>query len=180
MTLETFPEYNTITSAFKSDNLPVTPAEMQGLLSGMLCGGLNLERDAWTQMLYDYTNDAITWPVQSNTLAKSCMNVVSSQLSADKTHIHLLLPDKTASLSARAQALSEWINAYICGIGLVMQHSHPLSKKSTEIIAELIEIAQLSIEENNDKKEQGSHLKLIIEHVQHNVIALYVELNPRS
>lgn len=119
MTIDTLPEYKQIMTTFKSDNLPVTPAEMQGLLSGMLCGGLNIEHGTWATMLYDYTNNSTVWPPQSIALAEQCLTLTASQLASDSMDFELLLPEPTSSLFSRTETLSEWVNAFVCGIGLV-------------------------------------------------------------
>lgn len=177
MTIDTLPEYKQIMTTFKSDNLPVTPAEMQGLLSGMLCGGLNIEHGTWAMMLYDYTNDSKAWPSQSIALAEQCLTLTANQLASDSMDFELLLPEPTSSIFSRTENLSEWVNAFVCGIGLVGVDSSKLTEDAKEIIADLIQIAQLSIDEDDNIDEQEELLNQIIEHVSICAMSLYLEIN---
>lgn len=177
VTLDTLPKYKKIIATFKSDDLPITPAEMQGLLSGMLCGGLNIELGTWRLMLYDYTNDSKIWPSNSIALAECCLSIASRQLLSDDLDFELLLPDEVSSLFSRAETLSEWVNAFVCGVGLVGVNSSILTDDAKEIITDLTHIAQLSIDEDDDINEQEALLEQIIEHVRVCAMTLYLELN---
>ncbi|WP_210444855.1 UPF0149 family protein, partial [Vibrio crassostreae] len=47
MSETTLPDYLTVATELQSASLAVTPAEMHGLLTGMLSGGLNLADKSW-------------------------------------------------------------------------------------------------------------------------------------
>lgn len=177
MTQTTLPEYSKITSSFQSDNLAVTPAEIQGFLSGMLCGGLNIEQDSWALLLYDYTNEGKAWPLTSNTLAENCLNIAHSQFSSSKMDFQLLLPDKNASLADRAQALSDWTNAFIVGMGLVGVKEQKISTEAQDILKDLSEIAQLGIDEDENIEDQTVFLDEVTEYVRVCAMTLFLKPN---
>ncbi len=58
----TLPEYQSIAAELQSASLAVTPAELHGLLVGMLSGGLAINDQTWQPILFDYTNDGMGWP----------------------------------------------------------------------------------------------------------------------
>ncbi len=55
----TLPEYQSIAAELKSASLAVTPAELHGLLVGMLSGGLAINDQTWQPILFDYTNEGM-------------------------------------------------------------------------------------------------------------------------
>lgn len=177
MTQTILPEYNKITSSFQADNLAVTPAEIQGFLSGMLCGGLNIEQETWTLLLYDYTNEGKAWPSPSNALAENCLNIAHSQFSSSKMNFQLLLPDANAPLIDRAQALCDWANAFIVGFGLVGMKEQKISDDTKDIIKDLSEIAQLGIDEDENMEEQTVFLEEVTEYVRVCAMSLFLESN---
>lgn len=180
MTQVTLPEYSTITATLSSDSLAVTPAEMHGLLSGMLCGGLDPALGNWAPMLYDYTNDGQGWPIQSKELAASCVQLASEQLTGEDLDFELLLPADNENLLDRGDALTEWVSAFIAGIGVVGVKSGALSEDGKEVLADLTEIAQLGIDEDDDMEEQALLFEQVIEHVRVCAMTLHAELSLKS
>ena len=53
------PDYQKAQTELIAASLSVTPSELQGLIVGMLSGGLALEGDSWKTLLFDYTNDGM-------------------------------------------------------------------------------------------------------------------------
>ncbi|WP_325891732.1 YecA/YgfB family protein [Grimontia sp. NTOU-MAR1] len=182
MTQVTLPEYSNMVSTLRADSLAVTPAEMHGLLAGMLCGGLDPELGNWMPMLYDYTNDGAGWPHESKTLAATSIGLASQQLTGGQMDFEVLLPDESESLLDRGDALSEWVSAFIAGIGLVGITAGKLSDDSKEVLADLTEIAQLGIDEDDDMEEQALLFEQVIEHVRVCAMTLHAELGikPRT
>ncbi|WP_407331316.1 YecA family protein [Enterovibrio sp. 27052020O] len=180
MTQVTLPEYSNIATTLKSDSLAVTPAEMQGLLCGMLCGGLDPELGNWMPMLYDYTNDGAGWPHESKTLAATSLGLAHQQLSAGQMDFEPLLPDENAPLLDRGDALTEWVNAFIAGVGLAGVTAGKLSEDGKEVLADLAEIAQLGIDEDDDMEEQAVLLEQVIEHVRVCAMTLHADLGIKS
>lgn len=64
-------DYNQALTELTSASLSVTPAELQGLIVGMLSGGIPTDNDNWKTILFDYTNDGMGWPVSAATLAET-------------------------------------------------------------------------------------------------------------
>ncbi|MCE7628173.1 UPF0149 family protein, partial [Vibrio fluvialis] len=53
MSDNTFPNYANLASELQSASLGVTPAELHGLLTGMLAGGLSLSDKSWQPLIFD-------------------------------------------------------------------------------------------------------------------------------
>ncbi len=63
MSKNRLPAYPALANELRSASLGINPAELQGLLTGMLSGGLSLNDKSWQALVFDYTNDGMGWPI---------------------------------------------------------------------------------------------------------------------
>ena len=175
------PAYLTLTSEFQTAGLTVSPAELHGLLAGMLSGGLSLTDKSWQPMIFDYTNDGMGWPTKSLQLAQTTLDATIAELTSSAMNISILIPDEDASASLFdvADGVAEWVSHYISGLGLVGAEIKQSSQNTKEAIADLEEIAKLGIDEEDDLEEQAQLLKQVIEHVKVCVLTIYAEFGQK-
>jgi yecA family protein len=174
------PAYAKTAEILTADSLAVTPAEMHGLIAGMLSGGLALEEGSWLTMLYDYTNQGMGWPTESKTLAMQSYHQLKTQLTGTDLDLDIYVPDDEHSgVVARAEALVEWINTFLAGVGLIGTKGRKLSKDVTEALSDLKEVAQLGIDEDGDLQEQADLLEQVVEHVRVCSLVVHAELGAR-
>lgn len=180
MTETRLPAYAKTAEILTADSLAVTPAEMHGLIAGMLSGGLALEEGSWLTMLYDYTNQGMGWPTESKTLAMQSYHQLKIQLTGTDLDLDIYVPDDEQSgVVARAEALVEWINTFLAGVGLIGTKGRKLSKDVTEALSDLKEVAQLGIDEEGDLQEQADLLEQVVEHVRVCSLVVHAELGAR-
>ncbi|MGR5237245.1 YecA/YgfB family protein [Vibrio alfacsensis] len=177
----TLPEYQSIAVELKSANLAVTPAELHGLLVGMLSGGLAVHDQTWQPILFDYTNDGMGWPTAALGLAQSVFKVTASELTGPSMELSLLLSDDAGEdgLFALADSLSDFVNHFISGLGLAGITLNKASDDVKEALADLEEIAKLGIDEEDDLGEQAQLLEHVIEHVKACVLTIHAEFGAR-
>ncbi len=171
------PDYLTLASQLQSANLAVTPAELHGLLVGMLSGGLSVTDKSWQPLLFDYTNDGMGWPSKVLKLAEVLFCDAVKELTGSGLHISMLLPndDTDADLPEMADAVSEWVNHFISGLGLA---NAPVAKASADVkeaLKDLEEISKLGIDDDDSFEEQADLLEQVIEHVKVCVLTIHVE-----
>ncbi|ANQ22617.1 hypothetical protein BA893_13410 [Vibrio natriegens] len=177
----TLPEYQSIAAELKSASLAVTPAELHGLLVGMLSGGLAINDQTWQPILFDYTNDGMGWPATSLAFAQSVFTVSVTELTGSSMELSLLLPDEAGEegLFALADGLSDFVNHFISGLGLAGIAIGKASDDVKEALADLEEIAKLGIDEDDDLGEQAQLLEQVIEHVKACVLTIHAEFGAR-
>lgn len=179
MSESTFPDYLSIASVLQSSSLSVTPAELHGLLVGMLSGGLALNDKSWQPLLCDYTNEGMGWPDKANTIAESLLNHSTLELTGTELDLFILLPNEDAELMQQADALSEWISHFISGLGLVRIDLKKASADAKEALADLEEISKLGIDKDDDMEEQAGLLEQVIEHVKACVLTIHAEFGTK-
>jgi uncharacterized protein YgfB (UPF0149 family) len=177
----TLPEYQSIAAELKSANLAVTPAELHGLLVGMLSGGLATNDQTWQPILFDYTNDGMGWPTTALVFAQNVFKVTASELTGSSMELSLLLPEDPSEdgLFALADGLSDFVNHFISGLGLAGITLNKASDDVKEALADLEEIAKLGIDEDDDLGEQAQLLEHVIEHVKACVLTIHAEFGVR-
>ncbi|UPQ88373.1 YecA family protein [Vibrio sinaloensis] len=171
------PDYLTFASELQSAGLAVNPAELHGLLAGMLSGGLSLTDKSWQPLVYDYVSEGMGWPSKVLQLAQSTLDASVVELTGSGMDLELLLPDEEASatLFDVADALADWVNHFISGVGLI---NAPIGKAAADVkeaLADLEEIAKLGIDEDDDMEEQAQLLEQVIEHVKACVLTIHAE-----
>lgn len=177
----TLPDYLTFASEMQSAGLAVNPAELHGLLTGMLSGGLNLNDKSWQPLIFDYTNEGMGWPDKALLLAQQTLDATIQEMTDTNMELSLLLPDEEASASLfdMADGVADWVNHYISGLGLVATELKKASSETKEALADLEEIAKLGIDEEDDQQEQATLLEQVIEHVKVCVLTIHAEFGQK-
>ncbi|WP_299020542.1 UPF0149 family protein [uncultured Photobacterium sp.] len=188
------PAYDAVDAALKEHGLAVSPSELHGLLSGMVCGGLAVDGENWVGPVSDYANEgepltdgakAIVRTVfdvaadELGQLAQTLFSSTAAELADAEFNVSLLLPADNADLMLRAEALSEWTTNFISGLGLMGVEKAKLSPDVTEAVSVLEEISQLGIDEDEDMAEQAQLFKNVVAYVPECVLTCLVELSQR-
>lgn len=159
------PGYNTLASALTQQGVGMTPAEMHGLISGILCGG---SRDgSWQTLVYDLANEGNAF---SQSLKQPLQQLHSSlmiTLEAGEFEFQLLLPDDDdITVFDRADALAGWVNHFLLGLGVTQPKLEKVTGETGEAIDDLRTIAQLGYDEDEDQEELAESLEEVIEYVR--------------
>ncbi|MEX0334073.1 YecA family protein [Vibrio tubiashii] len=176
------PDYLAFATELQSAGLAVNPAELHGLLTGMLSGGLSLTDKSWQPMVFDYVSEGMGWPSKALQLAQATLDASIAELTGSGMDIEMLLPDEEASASLFdiADGLADWVNHFISGLGLVNAELKKASSDVKEALADLEEIAKLGIDEDDDLEEQAQLLEQVIEHVKACVLTIHAEFGQKK
>ncbi len=158
------PGYDALASALTQQGVGMTPAEMHGLISGILCGG-NQDR-SWQTLVHDLTNEGMAF---SQTLAQPLQQLYQGILGAledDDFLFQLFLPDDDSTVFDRADALAGWVNHFLLGLGVTQPKLDKVTGEAGEAIDDLRTIAQLGYDEDEDQEELEQSLEEVIEYVR--------------
>lgn len=107
MSANTLPTYQAAQQQITSEDPVSTPAEMHGLMCGLVCASQeNL------LLPKQYKDSAIM-----TALYPQIVEQFSHALDQDTFTIELLLPDDEQPLSVRTEAIGEWAQGFIAGLG---------------------------------------------------------------
>lgn len=126
---------------------PIDPAELHGLLCGLLCTGMDLDRDQWLHHAREaLANDREFSPIVDDLLLHLFDDGVTRIDSPDEP-ITPLLPDDDAPLRERVNALGGWCQGLLYGLGLGESGwNDRLGEESQEFLQDVADIAQIGFD----------------------------------
>lgn len=158
------PGYDTLGQLLNQQGVGLTPAEMHGLISGMLCGGNN---DAsWQTLLHELTNEGLAFSKNLSDALGQMHGATGETLEDDGFNFQLFLPSEDASVFDRADALAGWVNHFLLGLGVTQPGLDKVKGETGEAIDDLRSIAQLGYDEDEDQEELEMSLEEVIEYVR--------------
>ncbi len=159
------PGYNTLASVLTQQGVGMTPAEMHGLISGLICGGSH--DSSWQTRVHDLTNEGMAF---SQTLAQPLQEMheaIGNSLEDEGFLFQLYLPeDDDITVFDRADALAGWVNHFLLGLGVSQPKIGQVKGETGEAIDDLRTIAQLGYDEDEDQEELEQSLEEVIEYVR--------------
>ncbi len=163
-------DYETVGELLVASGVDLIPAEFQGQLTGLWCRATALPPDLGIAGVDPATVD---WEPLRHYAAE-----VWRQLEDPACGYNLLLPDDTQPLNYRIDALAEWCDGLLYGIGHAGElDAAALSETVSEALADLTEIARVELDaEEGDENEQA--YSEIVEYLRVLAQTLYVELHP--
>jgi hypothetical protein len=113
-------------------------------------------------------------------VAENVLSVTTQELVGSEMTLSLLLPAEDSDIFERADAVSEWVNHFISGLGLVNVSLQKASEDVKEALADLEEMGKLGIDEDDDLAEQADLLEQVIEHIKVCVLTIHAEYGMRA
>ena len=156
---------------------PLDPAELHGLLCGLLCADPTLDRDRWLAVAREELAEGaeLTEPV-CDLLAK-LLEFGAAQLNADDGSVTPLLPDDDAPLNQRADALGAWCQGLLYGLGLGRaDRDGALSADSREFLRDATEIAQVGFETDESSEADETAYAEVVEYLRVGLLMILEDL----
>ncbi|WP_163830962.1 UPF0149 family protein [Spartinivicinus ruber] len=171
--------FDDIANLFVSMELFASPAELHGLLTGMLAGGLKLSADSWLCHVQQLLGIEEILPDQAKVMLVSLYQQTEEQLADPEYGFRLLLPDDDTELESRLTELANWSHSFLAGFGLSGQQQEQLSDDVKDILLDFTEIAQVESEDINETNSSEMDWHQVTEYVRINAILVFSECCPK-
>ena len=150
------------------------PAEAHGTLAGALCSSRDYGLIEWLhEILPEDSPDEAA--LQSSVLQNVYDSLVRT-LAGNDADFEPLLPDDSAPLAERADALSQWCQGFLYGIGSgSAADPSKVSVEAGEIIRDFTEITHVGVDAGDDTEENEAAFAEVVEFVRVGVQLLFVE-----
>ncbi|KJM63046.1 hypothetical protein B5M10_10510 [Pluralibacter gergoviae] len=159
------PGYSDVNRLLNQQGTGLTPAEMHGLISGMLCGGN--KDSSWMTLVHDLTNEGLAFGHELAEALRKVYAVTSDALEDEGFMFQLWLPEgDDVSVFDRADGLAGWVNHFLLGLGVTQPKLDKVKGETGEAIDDLRNIAQLGYDEDEDQEELEMSLEEIVEYVR--------------
>lgn len=172
------PNYHEVKHALETAHNLVTPAELHGILCGLICAGLSRwdENTIPETLMLELPEDADTTTIHEtlNTL----FTHTKEKIQAFELDFQLLLPEEDEPLDARAQEFGKWCEGFILGMGLSdVPHTYHDQNEVDDILYKLSEAAKISFHDLSFSEEDETMFAEVTEFIRLSVFAIYQELS---
>ncbi|HHS99404.1 MAG TPA: YecA family protein [Thiomicrospira sp.] len=161
-----------------------SPAFIQGMLIGLLCGDNDIQEAVWIKKLIE--------EAQIKSVKESFLQVLdgvfqetNKGMNGSGFELNLCIPDDNESLVFRAAMLGQLCEGLLYGLGLVgvlSDSEREIPKEVNELVDDLGQIARIDVGGLNDLKdvtdEEESDFMELIEYVRIGILTINEELNP--
>ena len=166
MSIEPLPNFTEITETLDEADLFTSASELHGILSGFICGGIELDSKSWLTHLNDVINEGIGLPPKAKRLANVIHAKVVNQVTDDGLGFSLLLPDDDKPLDDRCDAMSQWAQGFLVGFGMVQQALNQATEEIQELIKDIRDISQVSLDFEQENEESEIAYVEIVEYLR--------------
>jgi hypothetical protein len=156
---------------------PMDPAEIHGLLCGLLCVTQDPDDAAWLERIIDdLPPAALNWDARQE--LSILYHVTLSQLRADDFRFALCLPDDGAPLPRRLAAFRRWCQHFLSGLGAGgLDKRWPLSADARGFLNDVFAIAQSGGDDTEAAGEDSEQdYSELVEYVRMGVLLVHEEL----
>jgi len=173
---QSLPDYDQINDALQGLSSQFDAAEFHGQLCGLLCTHDRLQLPDWLALsLPEY--DAAALSAMPHELFQALLVYSQAGLSSEDFGFQLLLPDDTAGLGARVEALGNWCQGFLLGISHAgMSNIEILPGELPEIVKDFLNISQAESFELGDEEEDETAYMELVEYVRVGVQLFHEEM----
>jgi hypothetical protein len=146
--------YEVLTVLLNQNNLAVDAAELQGLLAGMLSGGMSMSDREWQNAIADMfkAGERLTNEIQQ--AAQDLFDQLGQQLLDSDFAFTLCLPDDSAPINERGSALINFVQGFMTGFGLYQNDLSQCSAEVKEALEDFAEIARMEDAMTEDEESE--------------------------
>jgi uncharacterized protein len=148
--MKSLPAYEDVEDAIALQEEVVSAAELHGLFCGMYCAKPALDAHACLQLVFENQEDPLR-DDERELLIMLCESARES-LNLPDFSFHLFLPDDDGDLSERAQALGEWCQGFLYGLG-AQADSTSWYGECEEVLRHLADIAFVDADAAGEEEE---------------------------
>lgn len=157
---------------------PLNPAELHGLLCGLLCADPNLDRDRWLRHADELLGEDAELTEVARDLLLKLFEYGAAQLNSEDGTVAPLLPDDATPLEQRTAALGVWCQGLLYGLGLGQADRHGrLSEESQEFLRDAVEIAKVDFETDEASEVDEVAYAEIVEYLRVGLLLLQQDLH---
>jgi hypothetical protein len=150
-------------------------AEAHGTLAGCLCTALGYRFEDW---LLEILPEGRAQPLAAATL-RELYAETSGSLRAPDMEFDLLLPLDAQSIDSRAEALAQWCQGFLYGLGSgAVQDASSLPGDLGEIVRDLTEISRVGVDIAQTEESNENAYAELVEFVRVSVQVIFEGLEP--
>jgi yecA family protein len=175
------PAFEDFSGALMEADAMTNPAEIHGILAGLICTGQRLDGKFWFDAVLKLLATRANFSTAQRNLIIELYDTVCRQLNGHEDEFYLLLPSAERPLIDRATALSYWCEGFLYGLGLgganpAIDHASLEAREALRCMTELakLDLERVDVSEKNSEMDQFAY-QGVIEYVRIAVMTMYTE-----
>ncbi len=173
MSVATIPLFERLTRLLD----PLDPAELHGLLCGLLCADPAIDLDRWLILAREELAEGAELAEPVLDLVSRLFEFGAAQMNAADGTVTPLLPDDDAPLRQRTDALGAWCQGLLYGLGLgQVERRGLLSEESREFLRDATEIAQVGFETDEANEADETAYAEVVEYLRVGLLMILEDL----
>lgn len=158
--------YQVVSDVLQQCACGVDAAEAHGVACGLLCGEADVDLVRWWQLL-----DAKNFPEQEGEyLLQDLLNQTADDLASPQCNFALFLPDDERDIDERAEALGQWCQGFLYGLGVTAPDED--AELQAEILRDISNISQINHLNSDDDESERAYMELV-EYLRVAVLQIY-------
>lgn len=167
--------YDRLAEMFDQFDMTPSAAEVQGMLTGLIATGTKADSDELITLMTDLAYDGNTMPSELVKLIRQQAQEIQVALGDGDLGYQLLLPDDTAPLRDRLQALGGWVQSFLVGFGVNQASVATASGDLREALDDMIEIAKLDFDDDEGEEAERAYYE-VAEYLRISAMMCFTEL----
>lgn len=156
---------------------PLDPAELHGLLCGLLCAESALSHEQWLAYARAQLDQDIKLADSARDALLSFYEYGAAQLNDSAGSVTPLLPDDDTPLDQRTQALGAWCQGLLYGLGLGQADKNgALSSESQEFLRDATEIARVGFDTDQASEADEIAYAEVVEYLRVGLLLIQQDL----
>ncbi|MCU7842566.1 MAG: UPF0149 family protein [Candidatus Thiodiazotropha sp. (ex Monitilora ramsayi)] len=156
------PDYGRFDQALESIGLDIGGSEAHGLVCGLICAGASEAHVEWIESLFADrpSNDLLVR--EARRMFGQLYLATRHQVADENLEFAPLLPEENNALQVRAQALVNWCEGYLYGMGLAGISEQQLVGDAKEALNDISEFTRLDLDSLvDDESSENAYMELL-------------------
>ncbi|GAB5380875.1 MAG: UPF0149 family protein YgfB [Aliiglaciecola sp.] len=167
--------YEELSTLLNQHNILSDAAEVHGIFCGMLSGGMPLESQDWVTAMADSINQSDSFSAEVQNQLTEMYNQTCQQLLETDFTLNLCLPDESAPINERGQALINWVQGFMLGFGFHQADLTACSEDVKEALEDFYEISRMDDAMPEDEEAEKALFE-VVEYVRVSCMLCFNEL----
>jgi yecA family protein len=142
----TLPSYSRFEQALESIGLDLGASEIHGVLCGLICAGTAQAHIEWIEELFKERSADDLLVGEARQMLGQLYLASRQQIGDEGLEFIPLLPDDDEPLARRAEALVEWCEGYLYGLGMAGVTEQQLLGDAKEALKDISEFTRLDLD----------------------------------
>jgi uncharacterized protein len=169
-------EFDRYAEIFNQLGASGAPAELHGHLVGRLSAGTRLDHTTWLTVASEMVDGRSALSEAAKVMLIQLYDASLAQLAGSGFDLALLLPDDSATIDRRTQALGQWCEGFLSGFGLV-ERDEPLNEEIDSVLKDFAAISQVQTDLDESEANEVDFME-VMEYVRMAVLMIFSECQP--